>query len=96
MDATKEAYKQKKESEFKELTARLGLLESKADKAEAEAKIGYTEQIYELQEKRDHLREKIDAIKEGDGDAWEDMVKGIEEAATDFRTAIDVALTRFK
>ena len=96
MEANKDIYRQKKESELKELIARLNRLESEADKAEAEAKIGYTEQIYELQEKRDHLREKIEALKETEGDAWKEMVEDIDEATTDFRTALDVALTRFE
>ena len=96
MEANKDIYRQKKESELKELIARLNRLESEADMAEAEAKIGYTEQIYELQEKRDHLREKIEALKKAEGDAWKEMVEDIDETATDFRTALDVALTRFE
>jgi hypothetical protein len=96
MEEQKDAYRQKREAELKELNARLALLESKAEKAEAEAKIGYNEQIFELKEKRDNLTHKIAELKEAGGEAWQDMKKGIEEAATDLKTALDVASTRFK
>ena len=96
MEETKDAYRQKREAELKELNARLELLESKADKAKAELKIGFDEQIYELKEKRDNLKGKIDELKEASGEAWSDMTKGVEEAVTDLKTALDVAATRFK
>jgi hypothetical protein len=96
MEDTRDAYRRKSEAELKELNARLDLLDSKAQKADAEAKIGFTEQIYELKEKRDNLRDRIEDLKEASGDAWKDLRKGIEEAALDLRTALDVASTRFE
>jgi chromosome segregation ATPase len=92
---TREAYAQRREAELKELNARLYSLEAQAEHAEAEAKIGYGEQIYELKEKRRHARDKIEELKRAGGEAWKDLVDGIEEAVTDFRTALDVASTRF-
>jgi hypothetical protein len=95
VEETKDAYRRKSEAELKELNARLDLLDSKAQKAHAEAKIGYTERIYELKKRRDGLRDRIEELSRAGGDAWKDLRKGIEEAALDLRTALDVAATRF-
>jgi hypothetical protein len=96
MGENREVYRKKREAELKELSARLDALEAQAKHAPAEAKIGYPEQIYELQEKRRNLKEQIDGIKDASGDAWKGLAKGVEEAITDLRTALDVAATRFK
>jgi uncharacterized coiled-coil DUF342 family protein len=96
MDQARDAYIEKREAELEELDARLDLLESEAEKADAEAKIGYSEQIYELREKRDNLMAKIGELKDASGEAWRGMKKGIEDAVIDFRTALDVAFTRFE
>jgi small-conductance mechanosensitive channel len=96
MEETRDAYRQKCEAELKELDARLDLLESRAEKAEAEAKIGYSEQIYELREKRDNLKKSIAGLKEATGEAWTEMKQHVEEAVADLKTALDVAATRFE
>jgi hypothetical protein len=96
MDETKVEYMRKQQAELKELEARLDLLESKADMADAEAKIGFGEQVYELKEKCDNLRDDIEDLKKADDDTWKDLRNKIEEATIDFRTALDVAATRFK
>ena len=84
------------EAELKELDARLDVLESEAEKADAESTIGYGEQIYELREKREHLRDMIaDLEKAGEGD-WKDLKREVDEAVLDFKTALDVACTRFE
>ena len=96
MEEGKEVYLQKRQAELKELEMRLEVLESTAEKADAEAKIGYGEQIYELKEKRDNLEADIAELKRADDKAWKDLRSKIDEATTDLRTAIDVASTRFK
>jgi len=96
MEETKEAFVKKREAELKELNARLDLLESRAGKASDELKIGYSEQIYELTEKRRELLHKLDQLRSTHDESWKEMKDGIQEACLDLRTALDVAATRFE
>jgi hypothetical protein len=96
MEETKEAYVQKREAELKELNARLDLLESEAAKASGESKIGYGEQIFELQQKRRSLEQKLEKLRDARGESWKDLKDDIQGACLDLRTALDVAATRFE
>jgi hypothetical protein len=91
----RQVYTLKRQAELRELIARLELIESQAEKADAEAKLGYNEQIYELREKRKEVADHIEDLKTAEAGNWNDLKKQTEEAILDFRTALDVAATRF-
>jgi archaellum component FlaC len=61
---------------LKELESEIRELEKLAEKAVAELKAEYSEQIKELFLKKDDLNNKVLKIKEASGNAWEDMKAG--------------------
>jgi uncharacterized coiled-coil DUF342 family protein len=92
----KKANTQQRETELKELNARIDILESKVEKAATDAQVRYREQIAELKKKRNHLREKIDELRASGSEAWKDLKQGVEEAAKELRNALDAASKRFQ
>jgi len=63
---------------LKELEREIQELEAMADKAVAEVKTAYQEQINDLFLKKEELKEKITKIQKSTGNAWEDMKAGTE------------------
>ena len=63
---------------LKELESEIEELEQIADKAIAETKAEYRQQISELFLKKEAVHSKILKIREASGNAWEDMKAGVE------------------
>jgi len=63
---------------LKELEREIRELELIADKAVAEVKVDYRNQINDLFLKKEELQDKVSKIKEASGNAWEDMKAGAE------------------
>jgi phage host-nuclease inhibitor protein Gam len=61
-----------------ELESEIHELEAIADKAIAEVKAEYHQQIKELFLKKEELQNKVSKIKDASGNAWEDMKTGSE------------------
>jgi phage host-nuclease inhibitor protein Gam len=61
-----------------ELESEILELEAIADKAIAEVKAEYHQQIKELFLKKEELQNKVSKIKDASGNAWEDMKTGSE------------------
>jgi uncharacterized coiled-coil DUF342 family protein len=61
-----------------ELESEILELEAIADKAIAEVKAEYHQQIKELFLKKEELQNKASKIKDASGNAWEDMKAGAE------------------
>lgn len=95
MDKRK-AYEEKFEAQLKEWSAQIALLQAKADKIKAEAKIEYCETIESLQLKHKDARAKLDAIKNSGDAAWEEIKTGAEKSWDDAATAIRAALSKFQ
>lgn len=92
----KEAYLANREAELKEWDAKISLLEAKAEKAEAQAKIHYYEQLEALRTKRTSVREKLHELKQSSGAAWESVKIGLENAWHDLKGGLDNAAAKFK
>jgi len=90
----KDLYQKKLESKLKEIKARMEMLEAKAVQAKAEFKPEYQKHLYELRQKREALRSKLDEIKKSSGEAWKDLKSGMEKAADDLKQAIDKAIDK--
>lgn len=90
------AYREKREAQLKELAARLDLLEAKADKAKADARIRYGEEIEKLREKLDTARVKLSLLQDAGEQAWEDVKEGLDAAMRDLRQAYSRATSRFE
>ena len=92
----KEAYRQSAEAKLKEWNARMDLLKAKAEQADAEARIEYSRRIQELEIKGSEVRDMLDRMKTGSGNAWRDLKSGVEEAIVDLKSAVDRAYAQFK
>ena len=71
-------YIDKMDARLKELENEIRELGKIADKAIAEVKGEYQEQIYELFLKKKELEHKVTKVEEASGNAWEDMKAGAE------------------
>jgi hypothetical protein len=96
MTSKRKAYEEKFDAQLKEWSAELALLNAKADKAKAEAKIEYHKTIETLQGKLDAARTKLQELRTAGDDAWEDLKKGAEKVWTEGKTAFQSAASRFK
>jgi len=63
---------------LKELESEISELGKMADKAVAEVKAEYHQQIQDLFLKKEELQKKVSKIREASGNAWEDMKAGAE------------------
>jgi hypothetical protein len=96
MTDKRKAYEEKFDAQLKEWSAEIALLNAKADKTRAEAKIEYYKTIETLQGKQDAARTKLQELKTAGDDAWEDLKTGAENVWTEVKTAFQSAASRFK
>lgn len=92
----KEAYQQKMNAQLQEWQQKIDLLKSKADKAEAEQKIKYYEQVESLRAKQMAVHEKLEELRNASEGAWEDVKAGVELAWHDLEHAFERAVNKFK
>jgi multidrug resistance efflux pump len=95
MTNKRKAYEEKFDAQVKEWSAELALLNAKADKAKAEAKIEYYKTIETLQGKQAAARTKLQELRAAGDDAWEDLKTGAENVWTEVKTAFQSATSRF-
>jgi len=81
-------YIDKMAARLKELEREIHELEELADKAVAEMKARYHQQITELFLKKKELQHKHSKIMEASGNAWEDMKSGAELSWEVFNDAV--------
>jgi len=96
MTDKRKAYEEKYDAQLREWSAEIVLLNAKADKAKAEAKIEYYKTIETLQGKHDAARTKLQELKTASDDAWEDLKAGAEKVWTEVKTTFQSATSRFK
>ena len=96
MTDKRKAYEEKYDAQLREWSAEIVLLNAKADKAKAEAKIEYYKTIETLQGKHDAARTKLQELKTASDDAWEDLTTGAENVWTEVKTTFQSATSRFK
>jgi uncharacterized coiled-coil DUF342 family protein len=92
----KEAYAHKLHAQLDEWKAEIDLLKAKADRAGADAQLGYYKQIEELRVKQEAARNKLEELEQAGEDAWQDLKAGVESAWDDLRKALETAASRFK
>ena len=92
----KEAYQQKIEAEIKEWGAKIDQLESKTEKASAEAKIQFKEQLAALNRKKDAAKAKLQELKNASEGAWESAKSGLDSAWSDLKASLENTVSRFK
>jgi uncharacterized coiled-coil DUF342 family protein len=71
---------QKLKAKMDEWNAEIDKIETKADQADAEAKIEYHKQLKDLRAKHKDLEDKIVAVQQTRDGAWEDLKQGFENS----------------
>ena len=79
---------------LKELESEISELGKIADKAVAEVKAEYHQQIQDLFLKKEELQTKVSKIREASGNAWEDMKAGSELSWEVFDDSVKSALKK--
>ena len=92
---SKKAYQEKTEAQLKEIKVRMKLLEAKADKVKAEAKVKYNEQLADLRQKQELVEARFNKLKAEGSEAWREFTSGIDEAMSTLRHSVDEALAQF-
>jgi hypothetical protein len=94
--ATKEAYQKRLEAQLKEWDATLAQLSAKAQKATADARIKYENELEHLKAKRAAAHKTLEELGRRSENAWEDMKDGAEKVWSEMSAAIEKAAARFK
>jgi uncharacterized coiled-coil DUF342 family protein len=93
---TKDEYVQKLHAKLDEWSAEIDKLKAKADKAEAESRIEYQNQIQYLQQRRRAAEEKVEELRSAGEGAWEDLKAGVQLAWDAMDEAFKSARSKFK
>jgi len=91
-----EAYREKLDEQLKEWKAKIDMLEKKAAEATGETKTELMRVIGELRQKKDLVKEKWTELQKESSAAWDTMKEGVEKAASEFKSALDKVVSRFK
>lgn len=92
----KQEYEQKMAAQLREWKAQIDLLKAKAEKAGAEQKVAYHEQIENLRKHERKARERLDDLRDAGEDAWEHLVDGLERAGRDLKSAFERATEKIR
>ncbi len=92
----KDEYVQKLHAKLDEWSAEIDKLKAKADKAGAESRIEYQNQIKNLQQKRREAEKKADELRSAGEGAWEDLKAGAELAWDAMEEAVKSARSKFQ
>jgi len=89
-------YIDKMVTRLKELENEISELEKIADKAVAEVKAEYHQQINDLFLRKTEVKDKVDKLQKTGGDAWEDMKAGVELSWEVFEDSVENNLKKKK
>lgn len=96
MTDKRKAYEEKFDAQLKEWSTKITLLNTKADKAKAEAKVEYYKTIEHLQGKQDEARIKLQELRAAGDDVWEDIKTGAENVWTDVKASFNSSASGFE
>jgi uncharacterized damage-inducible protein DinB len=91
MKNKRSAYEEKLDAQLKEWSAKIALLNAKAD-----GKIAYYKTIDALEQKQNQARTRLRELKTAGDEAWEAVKTGTEKVWAEARTAYHDAGSRFK
>ena len=94
--ATKEAYRKKFEAQLKEWDAKLDTLTAKAQKASADARIKYENELENLKTKRAAVHKALEELGRRSENAWGDVKDGAEKTWDEMSKALEKVAARFK
>jgi hypothetical protein len=91
-----QSYQEKLEAQLAEWEAIINEYMRKAETATAEAKLKYQEQIDSLREQHAETLQRLHALQNISGEAWEDLRAGMESAWHELKQAFEKAAKKFK
>ena len=91
-----EAYREKLDEQLKEWKAKIKMLEKKATEATGETKTELMRAIGELRQKKEVVKGKWIELQKESSAAWDTLKEGVEKAASEFKSALDKVISRFK
>ncbi|MFA4885378.1 MAG: hypothetical protein WC601_06345 [Desulfotomaculaceae bacterium] len=89
-------YQGKMEAQLSEWGAELDKLADRADKAKADTKQGYHDQIEALRSKHASMNAKLQELKTSSDDAWGDLKEGLDHSWDQVKDTFTKAIARFK
>ena len=95
MSETRDAYVKKMKAKLDEWNAEIAKMEAQARQKEADARQDYEEQMKKLKEKRQKANEQLEQMSRAGETAWNDLKKGVEQAADALGDALNAARSRF-
>jgi hypothetical protein len=93
---TKDEYIDSLAAELKEWSAQIDLLTAKTEKATADVKLKYLEELEALRVKQHAAAAKMKELEEASGDAWVAVKQTADEVWDDLRAGIASAASKFK
>ena len=92
----RQAFQEKMEAQIKEWSAKLDVLKAKSEKASADVKIQYQQQIQDLHARKEEVQTKLRELKNASEGVWENLKSGIENAWNDIKKSIDDAMSNLR
>lgn len=92
----REAYIQKLKSQLDQWNAEAAKWEAKAKEAQSTMKTEYEKQLAAVNSRRDEALYQLKLLQNASLDAWQDMMRGTEEAWKNMREALNKARSHFE
>ena len=92
----REEYQGKMETQLSEWGAEIDKLKARADKAAADTRQGYYDQIEALRAKQASMQAKLQELKTSSDDAWGDLKEGLDHSWNQVKDSFNKAAARFK
>ncbi len=92
----KEEYQGKMEAQLSEWGVELDKLKARADKAVADTRQDYYDQIEALHAKQSSMQAKLQELKTSSDDAWGDLKEGLDHSWNQVKDSFNKAAARFK
>ena len=90
------AYEQRLNAQLREWSARIDQLRARADKASADARIEYQNQLEALEARRQAAARTLDQLQRAGDDAWQELRAGAERAWRELQEAVNSAADRLE
>lgn len=92
----RDEYVEKMKAQLDRWNSEIHKLEAQSQDAQADAQSQYQEQIDALKQRREEVRERLEALQNSSEGAWQDVKAGADLAWTAMDDAVRSALARFR
>ncbi|MBA3007110.1 MAG: hypothetical protein KKB91_11715 [Proteobacteria bacterium] len=94
--STKNAYRQKIESELELVEARFAEFKARGKGLAADARIKHSQLVEDLEQKSAATKKKLKALGEASDDTWEELKDGVESTWAKLQAALKDTVTMFE